>query len=140
MQTTTGHAHARAGKAKQGLKIVPLEHDEQVSLMRQVKLYQGRWPELKLLYAVPNGGHRSKPVAKRLAAEGVKPGVPDLCLPVARGGFHGLYVEMKRKARSTTTPEQKAWHVALREQGYRVEVCRGADAAMAAIVAYMRLA
>jgi hypothetical protein len=73
------------------------EHDEQVALSRWVTLLQPRHPELALLHAIPNGGHRHKAVAVRLKAEGVKRGVPDLCLPVPRGGHHGLYLEMKTR-------------------------------------------
>lgn len=126
--------------ARGALKPRPTEHDEQCALMVHVGYYLGRWPELALLYAIPNGGQRSKAVAGKLKAEGVKPGVPDLCLPVPRGGFHGLYIEMKRVGeRDATSPAQKAWHAALRAQGYRVVVCEGEAEAMAVIIEYMRL-
>lgn len=53
--------------------------------------------KLRLLYAIPNGGHRSRATAARLKTEGVKAGMPDLHLPVACGPYHGLYIEMKKK-------------------------------------------
>ncbi len=65
---------------------IPTEHVEQVSLMRWAALTKRRRPELALLYAIPNGGDRHKAVAAKLSAEGVKSGVPDLCLPVPRLG------------------------------------------------------
>jgi hypothetical protein len=49
---------------------------------------------LKLLYAVPNGGDRNLRVPRKLKAEGVMAGVADLCLPAARRGYHGLYLEI----------------------------------------------
>ena len=114
------------------------EHQEQVALMRLVELHRGRWPELGMLFAVPNGGNRNIITAKKLKAEGVKAGVPDLCLPIPRGEHHGLFVELKKQKGSTTSPEQKAWVKALNAQGYRAEVCLGAAAAWEVIQEYMR--
>lgn len=73
---------------------VPTESVEQQCLFRWAAFQSGRFPELALLYHVPNGGSRKKAEAGRFRAEGVKAGVPDLCLPVARGGFHGLYIRV----------------------------------------------
>ena len=57
-------------------------------------LTANRFPQLRLLYAIPNARKRSFAMAKFLQAEGMRPGVPDMCLPVAMNGFHGLHVEM----------------------------------------------
>ena len=54
-----------------------------------VTYQQGRFPELVLLYHIPNGGKRDAQTAISLKRQGVKAGVPDLHLPVARGGYHG---------------------------------------------------
>ncbi len=114
------------------------EHEEQVALIRLVELHKGRWPELGMLFAVPNGGNRNIITAKKLKAEGVKAGVPDLCLPIPRGGYHGLFIEMKRQKKSQVSPEQIAWLSALRGQGYRAEMCLGATEAWEVIQEYMR--
>ena len=114
------------------------EHEEQVALMRLVELHKSRWPELGMLFAVPNGSERNPIVGKKLKAEGVRKGVPDLCLCVARGGYHGLFIEMKRQKKSQISPEQIAWLSALRDQGYRAEMCLGAAAAWEVIQEYMR--
>ena len=114
------------------------EHEEQVALMRLVEMHRGRWPELGMLFAVPNGGDRHPAVASKMKAEGVKKGVPDLCLPVPRGGYYGLFVELKKQGRSSTSPEQKAWIQALNALGYRAVVCKGATAAWSVISDYMR--
>lgn len=114
------------------------EHEEQVALMRLVEMHKGRWPELGMLYAIPNGGDRNMLVAKKLKAEGVKKGVPDLCLPIARGGYHGLYVELKRQKGGQVSAEQKAWISALRGQCYRAEVCKGATEAWDVIMEYVQ--
>ena len=76
------------------------EHIEQSLLFQWAEHASGRYPELKLLFAIPNfSGRLGKvpPLAARIQAgklkrEGRKRGVPDICLPVARGGFHALYV------------------------------------------------
>ena len=72
------------------------EHAHQVALMMWAASRLPIHPELRWLYAVPNGGDRNPIVAARLKAEGVKSGVSDLCLPVARRGYHGFYIEMKK--------------------------------------------
>lgn len=97
---------------------VPTESVEQQCLFGWAAFQSGRFPELALLYHVPNGGSRKKAEAGRFRAEGVKAGVPDLCLPVARGGFHGLYIELKRQKGSKTSDDQKAWLSNLEKQGY----------------------
>lgn len=71
------------------------EHQEQVALFRWAACLEAQHPELKLMYAIPNGGARHIAVARKLKAEGVKAGMPDICLPVARQTFHALYIEMK---------------------------------------------
>jgi hypothetical protein len=112
------------------------EHAEQAALFRWAEFARARLPELALLYAVPNGGHRHKATAARLKAEGVKRGVPDVCLPVARSGAHGLYIELKTE-RGKATPEQLGWIRALRRQGYAAEVCRGWESARSMIEHYL---
>lgn len=114
----------------------PTEHTEAVALLQIVRLHTGRWPELGLLFAIPNGAARHIVVARKLKAEGVKAGVPDLFLPVARGGFHGLFVELKSMT-GVASREQTSWVAALRGQGYRAEVCRGAPVAWQVIRGYL---
>jgi hypothetical protein len=112
------------------------EHAEQAALFRWAEFARARLPELALLYAVPNGGHRHKATAARLKAEGVKRGVPDVCLPVARSGAYGLYIELKTE-RGKATPEQLGWIRALRHQGYAAEVCHGWESARSMIEHYL---
>jgi len=93
------------------------EHAHQCALMCWAANNFETWPKLKKLFAIPNGGERNPIVASRLKAAGVKSGVPDLMLPVARHGFHGLFIEMK-KPKGTIGPNQPAWEQALKEEGY----------------------
>ncbi len=113
------------------------EHEEQKALFRWAEVAQYRHPELALLYAIPNGGHRHKAVAAKLKAEGVRKGVPDICLPVPRGRWHGLYIEMKTPT-GTVRLEQKRWLSALRSQGYDAVVCRGWESARRFIEEYLQ--
>ena len=115
---------------------VPTEAEEQIALFEWAALQSGRFPELALLYHVPNGGSRNKIEAARLRAQGVKSGVPDLCLPVARGGNHGLYIELKA-GKNTTTENQRRWLEYLRQQGYYTAVCYGWQKAAELIERYL---
>ncbi len=112
------------------------EHTEQVSLFEWAAWMGTRIPELKLLYHVPNGGKRDKATAARLKAEGVKAGVPDVFLPVARMGYHGFYLELK-VGKNKTSPEQDAWLNALKAEGYAVDVSYGWQEAAHKIARYL---
>lgn len=98
------------------------EDTEQMGVIDWANWNRGRFPELKLLFHVPNGGKRSATEAARFKAMGVKAGVPDLCLPAPRGGYAGLYIEMKY-GKNKPTDNQKQWIADLQKQGYKVAVC-----------------
>ena len=112
------------------------EHDEQAAVFEWAALNRVRLPELTLLFHVPNGGKRAPVTAARLKAEGVKAGVPDLWLPVARLGYHGLVIEMKCKG-GRTSIEQQWWISHLTAQHYYVQVCYDWQHAVAAIETYL---
>lgn len=115
----------------------PLEEEEQAALFAWAEYASGTWPELKLLHAIPNGGHRAKATAAMLKRTGVKAGVPDIMLPCARHGCNGLYIELKRRKGGRLSPEQMAWMEALMREGYRCAMCRGWDEARTVIMAYI---
>jgi hypothetical protein len=112
------------------------EHDEQKALMQWAAWHEGQCPALALLFAIPNGGKRDPVTAVRLQREGVKPGVPDLCLPVPRQGWHGLFIELKA-GKNKPTDKQLDWLERLSEQGYLAVVCWGYDEATATIKDYL---
>lgn len=112
------------------------EHDEQAALVDWADWNAGRWPELSSLFAIPNGGKRDALTGERMRQEGVKPGVPDLMLPIPRGRYHGLFLEMKTTTGRCSVP-QLAWHHQLAKHGYLVVVARGWQQAAAAIQAYL---
>lgn len=124
----------------------PRETNEQAVVIKWAEANEYRWPELALLYAIPNagglkGGFKSNVIqVQRMRREGVKKGVPDLCLPVARGGWFGLYVEMKRAKGGKFTEEQIQWLAGLEDQNYAAWSATGADVAIALITDYLKSA
>jgi len=105
------------------MNACPPESEEQKALFNWWK----RTPYARhfVMYHIPNGGRRDKITGARLKAEGVVAGVPDVFLASPRQGFHGLYIEMKRQHGGTVQATQKELITALRQAGYRVEVCKG---------------
>ena len=98
------------------------EHSEQAALMEWAELQEGIYPELEMLYAIPNGGQRHIRVAQKLKSEGVKAGVWDLSLDVPCNGYHGLKIEMKF-GKNDLTDDQKVWQKRYKEYGYKTLVC-----------------
>lgn len=70
--------------------------------------------------------------------QGVKAGVPDLFLPIPKGDYHGLFIEMKRKDGGQLTKAQIGWLDKLNKQGYMARCCHGADNAIALIEHYLK--
>ena len=115
---------------------VPTEHQEQCDLVKWFGLaYPAYAP---LLYAIPNGSNKSVVAAMKFKREGLRKGFPDLGLALARRGFHGLFIEMKRLKGSKTSPEQAAYVELLNDNDYSVSICRGYDEAVEKISWYMQ--
>ena len=124
-------------KRQDGLQWQPSEEEEQAAVIEWAMLMEKQYPELALLFHIPNGADRHPAVAAKLKRQGVKAGVPDLFLPVARGGWHGLWVEMKRRKGGRLSDEQKVWIEALMEQKYMAVRADGAEAACDVIFKYL---
>lgn len=114
-----------------------LEHQEQVALFKWANLQSKKHPELELLLAIPNGGHRHIGVARKLKAEGVKAGVPDMFLPVKRGNYGGLWIELKKKKGGRLSENQKWWQERLTKD-YMHVVANGFEEAKDAILSYLQ--
>ena len=114
-----------------------LEHLNQAALFSWAKSAEKRYPELQWMFAVPNAAKRSVRLAARMKAEGLKSGVPDILLPVARQGYHGLFIEMKAPTGGRISDNQEKWLSGLSQQGYKVMVCHGWEWARDTIVAYL---
>ena len=121
------------------------EHNIQAACVRWFNL---QWPEYRgLLFAVPNGGARSKAIAGKLKAEGVVPGVADLILLVPqwfttwRGQkgclYAGLCIEMKT-TKGRQSHDQKEWEDKVTGQGYEYKVIRSLDEFIEVVDSYLK--
>lgn len=125
-----------------GATMTIINHPEDVEqevVMQWAQFQLAREPRLAMLFHIPNGGVRNIQTAKKLKIIGVKSGVPDLFLPVAARGYHGLWLEMKRRRGGHVSVNQLWWIDMLRSQQYLVVVAKGADEAIAALSEYLGL-
>ena len=128
-----------AEKAKHSIDLSTEDgHQYAVMLWSQQAGVRQKWPELAMLYHVENERQCSPQQAARRKRMGVKKGVPDLCLPVPRGQYAGLYIELKTP-KGRTTPEQDWWIEHLNAAGCFAEVCHGWESAVRVIEWYMSL-
>lgn len=88
------------------------------------------------VYAIPNGGYRTKKTAANLKKEGVRPGIPDIHCFVAMPPYHGLYIEMKTET-GTLTDSQEIMIPLIRREGHKVVVCRSEASALTEILKYL---
>lgn len=124
-----------AFKAKTKPKL--LETDIQQKLMKLLAEIPYKGLTLKdFVYAVPNGGYRSKRTASVLKAEGVKSGIPDLHCFVAVHPYHSLYIEMKTET-GDLSESQKSVIPMLRREGHKVVICRSVEQALNEILKYL---
>ncbi len=114
------------------------EHQAQSALFAWAALMVRAHPELALLFAVPNAGKRSVRAAMYMKAEGLKPGVPDVWLPVPRAQYCGLVLELK-VGKNKATEAQSDWLERLAAVGHRACVVRGWEEARGEIVNYLAL-
>lgn len=122
------------------------EHLEQSALIEWANLAEKKYPELKNLFAIPNGGklpyvkiHKGKiwsPQRMKLVKEGLKQGVPDLFLAYPSKDFHGLFIEMKHGKNKCTT-EQENWLERLFTAGYLTAICYSFESARDTIMDYL---
>jgi hypothetical protein len=124
------------------------EHQESKALIQWRDLNLGKYPCLKNLIHIPNGGMRNLRVAQKLKAEGVKAGVSDYLLPTASitetltsigytyMRYNGLWIELK-VGRNKPTESQDDWLHEMRGAGYAAYWCIGWEEAAALIIAYL---
>lgn len=117
----------------------PTEAQEQKALFEWAEWAKRRYPELALMYHIANEGRRSYSLGKEMKAQGLRSGVPDICLPVPRGGYGALYIEMKRRKDSRLSDNQRGWINGLNRAGNRAVVCKGWEEAKQEIETYLNL-
>lgn len=106
-----------------------------------------KYPDLRWLFAIPNGGFRDPITANKLKATGVKSGVLDICLLLRRGEYAALWIELKRpksvtakgkkRAAGEISDEQKLWLDHARSQGHGAVLCVGWIEARDIIIQYL---
>lgn len=142
MEKITLDAYQRllAQQEKSTRKARP-RHQESVLQKTCVSWFRAQWPaHAPLLFAVPNGGGRSRIESAIMKGEGVTAGVADLILLEARGGYGSLCIEMKtREKESKQRPTQKVWQEATEQAGNRYVVVRSFEAFRALVSEYMAL-
>jgi hypothetical protein len=113
--------------------IIPTELQEHITCVE--------WLELKgiLHFHIPNGGYRNQREGAKFKRMGVKAGIPDLCIPIARKGFHGLYIELKRARHGRESERQKFWIAELKKQGYDVFIAKGASQLIKYVEYYLEI-
>ena len=124
----------------------PTEYQEQVSV---ISWCRGRAAitgdrRLELVHGDSSGVRVPIGCAMKMKRAGAIKGWPDLFLPVGSSTksfkwHYGLFIELKRRRGGVVSDEQKEIHELLREQGYKVEVAKGAEEAISVISDYLRL-
>lgn len=120
--------------ARNRSKSAPSEHDLQVQCLRWLHYTH----KDVLCYAIPNGAYTTKTTARKLVAEGVCHGIPDLCIPIGKGGHNALYIEMKNGKAGQLSEHQKEMIIKLRLLGNKVVVCRSLDDFINEVDSYLK--
>lgn len=115
------------------MRSVKTESSEQIRLVGRIRHF---YPDV-IVFSVPNGGGRSYMEATKLREEGVLAGVCDLVVLEARGGWFGLFIEMKRTSGGKVSEEQTQFMGRARERGYKCVVAHGCEEGWAAFEKYM---
>ena len=114
--------------------LIPTESQEQCAVIKWADAQPGIRGRL---LSIPNGANKSPAAAAKFKREGLRPGVPDLFLPIARNNYHGLWIELKRSKGGKLSVTQKDWILFLRDSGYEAYICEGADEAIDTIKCYL---
>lgn len=120
-------------------EVIPLERDEQRAFFELVKI---KHPEaFEDLWSNGNGAHlaHGARAGKRRKQEGLKAGVPDIFFAQARGGFHGLFIELKRRKHGKISDEQLRIANRLIGNGYAAKIVEGCDEAYAVFRSYLSM-
>lgn len=113
------------------------EHQIQSAFIKEIRILEKQYPELKTLFAVPNAAKRSFKLAAMLKAEGMLSGVPDIVLPVSRKGFSGLMIEFKKPITGKLTKEQGDYIELIVKENWLVVVMTDAKAAIDVVKNYL---
>jgi hypothetical protein len=88
-------------------------------------------------YHCPNGGNRNYKEAAKMKREGVKAGIPDICICEPRGAYHGFYIELKVGYNKPSNKQQEVMDQ-LKVRGYKVEWSNSLDEVIDLIDEYLK--
>lgn len=114
------------------------ETEEQIVLFEWAKMQKNTYPELDLLFHIPNEGKRTAQTGAQLKAAGLSSGVPDICLPVAKCGYNALFIELKRQKGGTLSKSQEEWLEKLLKAGNLAVRCNGFEKAKNVLIKYIK--
>jgi len=116
-----------------------MRHPESNLQKSCIRWFRIQYRELtKLLFAVPNGGHRNATEAAIMKAEGVVAGVADVILLISRGDYNSLCIEFKTE-KGRQTELQKEWQTEAEKNGNKYVVCRSLQEFMSLVNEYLKL-
>ena len=123
------------------MKLELSEFDEQCCFFNWIRspFVLKKYPALKWTFCTGNGLRLTIGQAMKYKQQGGKKGVLDVAIIAARGPYHGLFIEMKKKKKGVVSPEQKEFIADVTKEGYRAVVCRGAREAIAEVEEYFKL-
>ena len=108
----------------------------QRGIIRWARMEDMNRPELALLHSIPNGAHVSDRNRMSLVSSGLLSGIPDLFLPVPRGTFHGLYIEVKSPTGRVSKPQKYIMDL-LTAQNFKCTIVRSFLDGIDAIETYL---
>jgi len=119
-------------------KRIQHERTEQEALINWFRLVNPN----ELLFAIPNSLVRTCVQARSMARSGLQPRIPDLMLACARKGYHGCFIELKRKIakgepKGRISAKQQIIIDHLNSVGYLAIISYGWDEAREAIEDYL---
>jgi len=115
------------------------EYDTQCAVFKWELTERVRHPELKFMFSTLNGVRLTVGGAVKAKKAGNKKGVLDIWLPVKRGKYSGLVIELKKEIGGVVSKEQKEWIAFLNEQGFMAVVCRGFVETVTEIKTYLSM-
>lgn len=135
-------SNRRATPTNRPLRVIPkrkqaLRVDSEA--YEQIKLVTWLTKQGIRFYHIPNGGKKSLWEGLKFKRLGVSPGVPDLCIPIPSGSYHGLYIEIKRILGGNVSQNQEDWLAFLCDKGYFARVAKGFEEAKEMILYYFSL-
>lgn len=115
-------------------------HTVQIMLFVWAGAMKDKFPELEMLFSVPFDDNKLVSSGKKSADEGLKNGVPDICLPISNGKFSSLWIKLKSSKYAKLTDKQQWWIDNLNTKGCLAVTCFGYEAARDIILNYLNVA